>query len=125
MYLEAHALQDMSNCIVKEGTFLHGLFADPKHIKTWQVILIPGEKIIFTYKLKKNKQNKTKQNWERGQMHNGMCLDNLLLSPHLIYYMSYANFSALGVKVKFDQNSNLIAYYDLLNWQRSPESSLH
>lgn len=39
--------------------------------------------------------------------------------------MKHANFSALGAKVSFDQNGDPIAYYDLLNWQRRPDGSLH
>uniref|UniRef100_A0A3B4YKN5 Olfactory receptor C family, x3 n=1 Tax=Seriola lalandi dorsalis TaxID=1841481 RepID=A0A3B4YKN5_SERLL len=51
--------------------------------------------------------------------------DNLLLFfPQLIHYMKRANFSALGAKVNFDQNGDPIAYYDLMNWQRSPDGSL-
>ncbi|XP_073350324.1 extracellular calcium-sensing receptor-like [Pagrus major] len=79
VYLVAHALQDMSTCIVGLGPFLNGTCADPKKFKPWQ----------------------------------------------LIYYMKHANFSALGAKVSFDQNGDPIAYYDLLNWQRRPDGSLH
>lgn len=39
--------------------------------------------------------------------------------------MKRANFSALGAKVNFDKNGDPIAYYDLMNWQRSPDGSLH
>ncbi|XP_036934406.1 extracellular calcium-sensing receptor-like [Acanthopagrus latus] len=79
VYLVAHALQDMSNCIVGQGPFLNGTCADPQKFKPWQ----------------------------------------------LIYYMKHANFSAVGAKVSFDQNGDPIAYYDLLNWQRRPDGSLH
>uniref|UniRef100_A0AAQ5XDI6 Olfactory receptor C family, x3 n=1 Tax=Amphiprion ocellaris TaxID=80972 RepID=A0AAQ5XDI6_AMPOC len=79
VYLVAHALQDMSNCKVGKGPFLHGTCADPKSFKPWQ----------------------------------------------LIHYMKRANFSALGEKINFDQNGDPIAYYDLLNWQKRPDGSLH
>ncbi|XP_031156879.1 extracellular calcium-sensing receptor-like [Sander lucioperca] len=79
VYLVAHALQDMSNCIVGQGPLPNGTCADPKNVKPWQ----------------------------------------------LIHYMKRANFSALGEKVIFDQNGDPIAYYDLLNWQRMPDGSLH
>ncbi|XP_028429042.1 extracellular calcium-sensing receptor-like [Perca flavescens] len=79
VYLVAHALQDMSNCIVGQGPLPNGTCADPKNVKPWQ----------------------------------------------LIHYMKRANFSTLGEKVIFDQNGDPIAYYDLLNWQRMPDGSLH
>ncbi len=59
-------------------------------------------------------------------MHHSLCLVNLFsFLPQLIHYMKRANFSALGEKVNFDQNGDPIAYYDLLNWQRRPDGSLH
>ncbi|XP_053176524.1 extracellular calcium-sensing receptor-like [Scomber japonicus] len=79
VYLVAHALQDMSDCIVGQGPFLNGTCADPNNFKSWQ----------------------------------------------LLHYMRRANFSALGEKVNFDQNGDPIAYYDLQNWQRMPDGSLH
>ncbi|KAL7400669.1 hypothetical protein ABVT39_015819 [Epinephelus coioides] len=82
VYVVAHALQDMSDCIIGQGPFLNGACADPKNVQPWQVRL-------------------------------------------LIHYMKRVNFSALGEKVNFDQNGDPIAYYDLLNWQRRPDGSLH
>lgn len=55
-----------------------------------------------------------------------VCLDNLFFFfSQLLHYMRRANFSALGEKVSFDQNGDPIAYYDLVNWQRMPDGSLH
>lgn len=59
-------------------------------------------------------------------MHYSLCLDNLFpFLPQLIHYMKRAHFSALGEKVHFDENGDPIAYYDLMNWQRRPDGSLH
>nr|XP_033488098.1 extracellular calcium-sensing receptor-like [Epinephelus lanceolatus] len=79
VYVVAHALQDMSNCLIGQGPFLNGACADPKTVKPWQ----------------------------------------------LMQYMKHVNFSVLGEKVNFDQNGDPIAYYDLLNWQKRPDGSLH
>ncbi|KAF7651620.1 hypothetical protein LDENG_00108200, partial [Lucifuga dentata] len=79
VYLVAHALQDMSNCILGWGPFPNGTCADPKNFKPWQ----------------------------------------------LYHYMRNAKFSTLGEEVNFDLNGDPIAYYDLMNWQRRPDGSLH
>ncbi|XP_049918867.1 extracellular calcium-sensing receptor-like [Epinephelus moara] len=79
VYVVAHALQDMSNCLIGQGPFVNGACADPKTVKPWQ----------------------------------------------LMHYMKHVNFSVLSEKVNFDLNGDPIAYYDLLNWQRRPDGSLH
>uniref|UniRef100_A0A3B4ZWQ6 Extracellular calcium-sensing receptor-like n=1 Tax=Stegastes partitus TaxID=144197 RepID=A0A3B4ZWQ6_9TELE len=62
----------------------------------------------------------------KGPFLNGTCADPKNFKPwQLIHYMKRANFSALGEKISFDQNGDPIAYYDLLNWQRRPDGSLH
>ncbi|XP_028428881.1 extracellular calcium-sensing receptor-like [Perca flavescens] len=62
----------------------------------------------------------------QGPLPNGTCADPKNVKPwQLIHYMKRANFSALGKKVNFDQNGDPIAYYDLMNWQRMPDGSLH
>ncbi|XP_078102118.1 extracellular calcium-sensing receptor-like [Sander vitreus] len=38
VYLVAHALQDMSNCIVGQGPLPNGTCADPKNFEPWQLI---------------------------------------------------------------------------------------
>lgn len=42
VYLVAHALQDMSDCIVGQGPLPNGTCADPKKFKPWQVRQILG-----------------------------------------------------------------------------------
>uniref|UniRef100_A0A4W6D6V5 G-protein coupled receptors family 3 profile domain-containing protein n=1 Tax=Lates calcarifer TaxID=8187 RepID=A0A4W6D6V5_LATCA len=62
----------------------------------------------------------------KGPFSNGTCADPKHFKPwQLIHYLRRANFSALGEEVNFDQNGDPIAYYDLVNWQRSPDGSLH
>lgn len=39
VYLIAHALQDMTNCVAGQGPFINGTCGDPKHVKPWQVSL--------------------------------------------------------------------------------------
>ncbi|XP_029028181.2 extracellular calcium-sensing receptor-like [Betta splendens] len=60
-----------------------------------------------------------------GPFANGTCADPKNFKPwQLLHYMKHANFSALGEKVHFDHNGDPIPYYDLVNWQQSPEGSL-
>ncbi|XP_034723364.1 extracellular calcium-sensing receptor-like [Etheostoma cragini] len=55
VYLVAHALQDMSNCIDRQGPLPNGTCADPKNFKPWQLLHYMkranfsalGEKVIF------------------------------------------------------------------------------
>ncbi|XP_034723380.1 extracellular calcium-sensing receptor-like, partial [Etheostoma cragini] len=55
VYLVAHALHDMSNCIDRQGPFPKGTCADPKNVKPWQLLHYMkranfsalGEKVIF------------------------------------------------------------------------------
>ncbi|XP_076591339.1 extracellular calcium-sensing receptor-like [Chaetodon auriga] len=62
----------------------------------------------------------------QGPFLNGTCADPKNFRQwQLIHYMKRANFSVLEEKVNFDQNGDPIAYYDLLNWQRRPDGSLH
>uniref|UniRef100_A0A3P9HMB5 Olfactory receptor C family, x3 n=1 Tax=Oryzias latipes TaxID=8090 RepID=A0A3P9HMB5_ORYLA len=51
----------------------------------------------------------------KGPFQNGSCL---------LHYMKRTNFSVLGKEVNFDQNSDPIAYYDLMNWQQISDGSL-
>ncbi|XP_071061267.1 extracellular calcium-sensing receptor-like [Pseudochaenichthys georgianus] len=62
----------------------------------------------------------------QGPFLNRTCADLKNVKPwQLIHYMKRAHFSALGEKVHFDENGDPIAYYDLMNWQRRPDGSLH
>uniref|UniRef100_A0A3P8YBP7 G-protein coupled receptors family 3 profile domain-containing protein n=1 Tax=Esox lucius TaxID=8010 RepID=A0A3P8YBP7_ESOLU len=38
VYLIAHALQDMSNCVAGEGPFFNGTCGNPKHVQSWQLL---------------------------------------------------------------------------------------
>ncbi|XP_029963507.1 extracellular calcium-sensing receptor-like [Salarias fasciatus] len=61
-----------------------------------------------------------------GPFFNGSCADMKSFKHwQLIHYMKQANFSVLGENISFDQNGDPIAYYDLLNWQKMPDGSLH
>ncbi|XP_029571785.1 extracellular calcium-sensing receptor-like [Salmo trutta] len=74
VYLIAHALQDMTNCVDGQGPFINGTCGDPKHVKPWQLLHYMkqvkfstlGEEVSFdhngdpiaSYDL---------MNWQRGQ----------------------------------------------------------
>uniref|UniRef100_A0A4W5RHQ7 Olfactory receptor C family, x1 n=1 Tax=Hucho hucho TaxID=62062 RepID=A0A4W5RHQ7_9TELE len=74
VYLIAHALQDMTNCVAGQGPFINGTCGDPKHVKPWQLLHYMkqvkfstfGEEVSFdhngdpiaSYDL---------MNWQRGQ----------------------------------------------------------
>ncbi|KAM9318698.1 extracellular calcium-sensing receptor-like [Pholidichthys leucotaenia] len=71
-------------------------------------------------------QDMSSCNVGKGPFSNGTCADPKNFEPfQLLHYMKQVNFSVLGEKVNFDQNGDPIAYYDLVNWQRRPDGSLH
>uniref|UniRef100_A0A8C7U2M4 Olfactory receptor C family, x3 n=1 Tax=Oncorhynchus mykiss TaxID=8022 RepID=A0A8C7U2M4_ONCMY len=64
VYLIAHALQDMTNCVAGQGPFINGTCGDPKHVKPWQHAYTHTHHFdhngdpIASYDL---------MNWQRGQ----------------------------------------------------------
>ncbi|XP_056621599.1 extracellular calcium-sensing receptor-like [Triplophysa dalaica] len=61
----------------------------------------------------------------KGPFQNGTCGSlNPILPWQLLYYMKQTNFTTLGEEVRFDNNGDPIASYDLMNWQRSSDGSL-
>uniref|UniRef100_A0A672GG30 Olfactory receptor C family, x3 n=1 Tax=Salarias fasciatus TaxID=181472 RepID=A0A672GG30_SALFA len=64
-------------------------------------------------------------NCKSGEGHKVSLSGLFLFFLQLIHYMKQANFSVLGENISFDQNGDPIAYYDLLNWQKMPDGSLH
>nr|XP_021328978.1 extracellular calcium-sensing receptor isoform X1 [Danio rerio] len=61
----------------------------------------------------------------KGPFQNGTCGSLYQIQPwQLLYYMKQANFTILGEEVRFDENGDPIASYDLMNWQRGSDSSL-
>ncbi|XP_062329911.1 extracellular calcium-sensing receptor-like [Osmerus eperlanus] len=78
VYLIAHALHDMGNCVRGQGPFINGTCGDLKDFKPWQ----------------------------------------------LLHYMRRVKFSTLGEEVRFDDNGDPIASYDLMNWHKGPDGSL-
>ncbi|XP_056621598.1 extracellular calcium-sensing receptor-like [Triplophysa dalaica] len=61
----------------------------------------------------------------KGPFQNGTCGSlNPILPWQLLYYMKRTHFTTLGEEVRFDDNGDPIASYDLMNWQRSSDGSL-
>ncbi|KAI7802366.1 extracellular calcium-sensing receptor-like [Triplophysa rosa] len=61
----------------------------------------------------------------KGPFQNGTCGSlNPILPWQLLYYMKRTNFRTLGEEVRFDDNGDPIASYDLMNWQRGSDGSL-
>uniref|UniRef100_A0A3P8RZN3 Olfactory receptor C family, x2 n=1 Tax=Amphiprion percula TaxID=161767 RepID=A0A3P8RZN3_AMPPE len=54
----------------------------------------------------------------KGPFSHGTCADPKSFKPWQVRLI-------LGEKINFDQNGDPIAYYDLLNWQKRPDGSLH
>ncbi|KAI7802199.1 extracellular calcium-sensing receptor-like [Triplophysa rosa] len=61
----------------------------------------------------------------KGPFQNGTCGSlNPILPWQLLYYMKRTHFTTLGEEVRFDDNGDPIASYDLMNWQRGSDGSL-
>ncbi|XP_072551570.1 extracellular calcium-sensing receptor-like [Salminus brasiliensis] len=61
----------------------------------------------------------------KGPFQNGTCGSlNPLLPWQLLSYMKRTNFTTLGENVRFDENGDPIASYDLMNWQVAKDGSL-
>ncbi|XP_021328991.3 extracellular calcium-sensing receptor [Danio rerio] len=61
----------------------------------------------------------------KGPFQNGTCGSLFQIQPwQLLYYMKQTNFTTLGEEIRFDENGDPIASYDLMNWQRGSDSSL-
>nr|XP_021328991.1 extracellular calcium-sensing receptor isoform X1 [Danio rerio] len=61
----------------------------------------------------------------KGPFPNGTCGSLYQIQPwQLLYYMKQTNFTTLGEEIRFDENGDPIASYDLMNWQRGSDSSL-
>uniref|UniRef100_A0A672K129 Extracellular calcium-sensing receptor-like n=1 Tax=Sinocyclocheilus grahami TaxID=75366 RepID=A0A672K129_SINGR len=63
----------------------------------------------------------------KGPFQNGACGSLSQILPWqvcLLYYMKRTNFTTLGEEVRFDDNGDPIASYDLMNWQRESDGSL-
>ncbi|KAL7870289.1 hypothetical protein SRHO_G00077860 [Serrasalmus rhombeus] len=61
----------------------------------------------------------------QGPFQNGTCGSlNPFLPWQLLSYMKRTNFTTLGEDVRFDENGDPIASYDLMNWQVANDGSL-
>ncbi|XP_037396087.1 extracellular calcium-sensing receptor-like [Pygocentrus nattereri] len=61
----------------------------------------------------------------QGPFQNGTCGSlNPLLPWQLLSYMKRTNFTTLGEDVRFDENGDPIASYDLMNWHTTKDGSL-
>ncbi|XP_036441154.1 LOW QUALITY PROTEIN: extracellular calcium-sensing receptor-like [Colossoma macropomum] len=61
----------------------------------------------------------------QGPFQNGTCGSlNPLLPWQLLSYMKRTNFTVLGEDVRFDENGDPIASYDLMNWHTANDGSL-
>ncbi|KAL6479460.1 hypothetical protein MHYP_G00128930 [Metynnis hypsauchen] len=61
----------------------------------------------------------------QGPFQNGTCGSlNPLLPWQLLSYMKRTNFTTLGEDVRFDENGDPIASYDLMNWHTTNDGSL-
>ncbi|KAK9958606.1 hypothetical protein ABG768_010717 [Culter alburnus] len=61
----------------------------------------------------------------KGPFQNGTCGSlNQILPWQLLYYMKRTHFTTLGEDVRFDDNGDPIASYDLMNWQKGSDGSL-
>ncbi|XP_067245198.1 extracellular calcium-sensing receptor-like [Chanodichthys erythropterus] len=61
----------------------------------------------------------------KGPFQNGTCGSLYQILPwQLLHYMKQTNFTTLGEEVRFDDNGDPIASYDLMNWQKGSDGSL-
>uniref|UniRef100_A0A8C2C889 G-protein coupled receptors family 3 profile domain-containing protein n=1 Tax=Cyprinus carpio TaxID=7962 RepID=A0A8C2C889_CYPCA len=63
----------------------------------------------------------------KGPFQNGTCGSLSQIMPWqvcLLYFMKRTHFTTLGEEVRFDDNGDPIASYDLMNWQRESDGSL-
>ncbi|XP_067275979.1 extracellular calcium-sensing receptor-like [Pseudorasbora parva] len=61
----------------------------------------------------------------KGPFQNGTCASLYQILPwQLLYYMKQTHFTTLGEEVRFDDNGDPIASYDLMNWHTGSDGSL-